>query len=65
MRARLRRWVEAARSAVAFREDSHFYFTKPLPILRRSLLEIGNRLSDAGVLREPQEVFHLRLEELK
>jgi rifampicin phosphotransferase len=54
MRARLRRWVEAARSGIAFREDSHFYFTKPLPMLRRSLLEIGRRLCDAGVLREPQ-----------
>jgi rifampicin phosphotransferase len=64
-RARLRRWVEAARSGVAFREDSHFYFTKPLPILRRSLLEIGRRLCDAGVLRKPEEVFHLRLEELE
>jgi rifampicin phosphotransferase len=65
MRARLRRWVEAVRSGLAFREDSHFYFTKPLPILRRSLLEIGRRLCDAGVLSEPQEVFHLRLEELE
>ena len=65
MRARLRRWVEAARSGIAFREDSHFYFTRPLPILRRSLLEIGRRLCDAGVLREPEEVFHLRLEELE
>jgi pyruvate,water dikinase len=50
---------------MAFREDSHFYFTKPLPILRRSLLEIGRRLRDAGVLSEPDEVFHLRLEELE
>ncbi len=65
LRARMRRWVEAARSGVAFREDSHFYFTKPLPILRRSLLEIGRRLCDVGVLREPDEVFHLRLEELE
>jgi pyruvate,water dikinase len=37
----------------------------PLPILRRSLLEIGRRLCDAGVLREPEEVFHHRLEELE
>jgi phosphohistidine swiveling domain-containing protein len=65
IRARLRRWVQAARSGMAFREDSHFYFTKPLPILRRSLLEIGRRLRDAGVLSEPDEVFHLRLEELE
>ncbi len=64
-RARIERWVEDARSGVAFREDSHFYFTKPLPILRRSLLEIGRRLREAGVLNEPKDVFHLRLEELE
>ena len=49
---------------MAFREDSHFYFLMPLPILRRSLLEMGRRLCDVGVLEEPEEVFHLRLEEL-
>ena len=65
MRARMVRWVEAARSAVAFREDTHFYFTKSLPVLRRSLLEIGRRLRDAEVLATPQDVFHLRLEELE
>jgi rifampicin phosphotransferase len=64
-RARIQRWVEEARSGIAFREDSHFYFTKPLPILRRSLLEIGRRLCDTGVLKAPEEVFHLRLEELE
>ncbi|MEV0623318.1 PEP/pyruvate-binding domain-containing protein [Nonomuraea sp. NPDC050404] len=64
-RARIVRWVEAARAGVAFREDSHFYFTMPQPILRRSLLELGNRLCEAGVLEEPEDVFHLRLEELE
>ncbi|HEX6074229.1 MAG TPA: PEP/pyruvate-binding domain-containing protein [Micromonosporaceae bacterium] len=64
-RARITRWVQAAREGIAFREDSHFYFTLPLPILRRSLLEIGRRLRDVGVLQEPEDVFHLRLEELE
>jgi rifampicin phosphotransferase len=64
-RTRAELWVEAARAGIAFREDSHFYFLKPLPILRRSLLEIGRRLREVGVLREPEEVFHLRLEELE
>ncbi|WP_049561302.1 PEP/pyruvate-binding domain-containing protein [Nonomuraea sp. SBT364] len=59
-KARLDRLVRAARAGVAFREDSHFYFTKPLPVLRRSLLELGRRLFD-----DPQDVFHLRLEELE
>ncbi len=64
-RARVERWVAAARAGIAFREDSHFYFTKPQPILRRSLLQIGARLRDAGVLSEPEQVFHLRLAELE
>ncbi|MGH3734133.1 MAG: PEP/pyruvate-binding domain-containing protein [Micromonosporaceae bacterium] len=63
--ARIRRWVAAARAGVAFREDSHFYFTEPLPTLRRSLLEIGARLAAAGVLEAAEQVFHLRLEELE
>ena len=57
--------VAAARAGTAFREDSHFYFLMPLPILRKSLLEMGRRLCDVGVLDEPEEVFHLRLEELE
>jgi len=64
-RARITRWVQAARDGIAFREDSHFYFMLPLPILRRALLEIGRRLCDIGVLAEPEQVFHLRLEELE
>jgi rifampicin phosphotransferase len=64
-RARVTRWVEAARAGTAFREDSHFYFLMPLPILRRSLLEMGRRLRDVELLEEPELVFHLRLEELE
>jgi rifampicin phosphotransferase len=65
VRARARRWVEAARAGVAFREDSHFFFTKPLPVLRRSLVEIGRRMCEVGVLDAPEDVFHLRLDELE
>jgi pyruvate,water dikinase len=64
-RARLERWIRAARAGIAFREDSHFYFLMPLPFLRRSLLEMGRRLHEAGVLDDPGDVFHLRLEELE
>jgi rifampicin phosphotransferase len=62
---RVRRLVERARAGIAFREDSHFYFTMPLPIVRRSLLEIGARLRDTGVLSASTDVFHLRLAELE
>lgn len=64
-RDRIERWIAGARAGMAFREDSHFYFLMPLPILRRSLLEMGRRLRDVGVIEEPEEVFHLRLEELE
>jgi pyruvate,water dikinase len=64
-RARMERWVQAARAGITFREDSHFYFLMPLPILRRSLLEMGRRLRDVGVLDVPEAVFHLRLNELE
>jgi pyruvate,water dikinase len=64
-RNRIRRLVQRARSGIAFREDSHFYFTMPQPILRQALLEIGRRLVEAGVLEQPEQVFHLRLEELE
>jgi rifampicin phosphotransferase len=64
-RAMIKRWVEDARAGMAFREDNHFYFLLPLPILRRSLLEMGSRLLAVGVLDKPEDVFHLRLEELE
>ncbi|MFC5825380.1 PEP/pyruvate-binding domain-containing protein [Nonomuraea insulae] len=64
-RARITRWVKAARAGVAFREDSHFYFMMPQPIVRRSLLEMGRRLRESGVLDRDDDVFHLRLEELE
>jgi rifampicin phosphotransferase len=64
-RVRVERWVRAARAGLAFREDSHFYFTMPLPVLRRSLLELGVRLTAAGVLDAADDVFHLRLAELE
>ncbi|MCK2219959.1 PEP-utilizing enzyme [Actinomadura sp. ATCC 31491] len=63
--ARMRRWVAAARAGIAFREDSHFFFTLPQPVLRRALVELGRRLCRAGVLDRPEDVFHLRLEELE
>lgn len=64
VRRAVERWVRAAQAGIAYREDSHFYFTASLPALRRSLLEIGRRMTDAGALDEPFDVFHLRWEEV-
>ncbi|TWF78860.1 pyruvate,water dikinase [Pseudonocardia hierapolitana] len=62
---RVRRLLADARAGIAFREDSHFHGTRTLPVLRRAVLEAGRRLAEAGVLREADDVLHLRLEELE
>lgn len=64
VRTRVLSAVDAAKVGIAFREDSHFYATMVMPPLRRALLELGRRLCDAAVLAEPEEVHHLRYEEL-
>ena len=59
------RAAHAARAGVAFREDTHFHAMRPLPVLRAALLEAGARLARAGVLDRPDDVLHLRLEEIE
>jgi pyruvate,water dikinase len=56
--------VEQAKAGMAFREDTHFHATALLPPLRRSLLNLGQRLQAADIIDRPDEVFHLRFEEL-
>ena len=62
---RVSRAADAARSAMAFREDSHFHALRVRPVLRAALLEAGERLTGAGVLAHRDEVFHLELDELR
>lgn len=57
--------LEEARRFPALREDTHFLLTLPVPILRRVFLEMGRRLTEIEMLREPSEVFHLRFAELE
>jgi pyruvate,water dikinase len=57
--------LTTARSLWQIREDTHFDATRILPILRRTLFELGRRLVGAGVLDTPEDVFHLKLDELK
>jgi hypothetical protein len=64
-RVRLTRMVQAARTGIAFREETHFHATRVLPVLRLALLETGRRLAQAGLLADQGDVFHLRLDELE
>lgn len=56
--------VTEARRFFQVREDSHFYATLPLPVVRQVILECGRRLSAAGVLDDAADVWHLTLDEL-
>jgi phosphohistidine swiveling domain-containing protein len=47
------------------REDTRFYVTLILPVLRRTLLEFGRRLAGVGVLDVPEDVFYLKLDDLE
>jgi rifampicin phosphotransferase len=47
------------------REDTRFYGTLILPVLHRTLLESGRRLTEVGVLDNSADVFHLRFDELE
>jgi pyruvate,water dikinase len=56
--------VGACRRGLAFREDTHFHAARLLPPLRHTFLELGRRLSEVDALAAPEDVFHLRFEEL-
>lgn len=57
--------LDAARCLLRVREDSHFYATLPLPVVRHISLEFGDRLTSAGALDAPADVFHLTRNELE
>ncbi|MEU9148146.1 PEP/pyruvate-binding domain-containing protein [Streptomyces sp. NPDC048349] len=64
LRAALRALLRQARWFQQIRDDTRFLAMLPLPAMRRALLETGHRLVAAGVLDTPEDVFHLRLDEL-
>lgn len=57
--------LESARRFPSLREDTHFYMTMPVPILRGIFQEMGRRLTDIGVLTQPNDIFNLRYPELQ
>jgi pyruvate,water dikinase len=57
--------LRVARRFMPLREDTHFVMTAPLPVLRRTLLELGRRLVTVGALDAAEDVFHLRFDELE
>jgi len=47
------------------REEVMFYLYTPLPALRPLALELGQRLTEAGTIAEPDHVFYLVMDELR
>ncbi len=54
-----------ARALFQLREDTHFYATLAQPLVRRVVLELGNRLEQVGAIKSATDIFHLRLNELE
>jgi rifampicin phosphotransferase len=65
LRSAFLKLLAQARCFPQLREDTRFYATLILPVLRRTLLELGRRLAAAGILDAPEDVFHLTLGELE
>ncbi|WP_422935459.1 PEP/pyruvate-binding domain-containing protein [Sinomonas sp. P47F7] len=57
--------VDAARRGMAFREDTHVLAARLLTPMRVTFIELGRRLTAAGALPTAEDVFDLRLEELR
>lgn len=64
VRPRVLALLATARCLLPIREDTHYFATLPMPVIRRTALELGRRLVKVGVLAAPEDVFHLKVAEL-
>ncbi|HKS00487.1 MAG TPA: PEP/pyruvate-binding domain-containing protein [Arthrobacter sp.] len=64
-RAVFRRLLGWAQTAAPVREDALADVGLAWPLMRRMLLELGERLTASGVVAAPADIFWLRLDELR
>ncbi len=57
--------LTSARTLWQVRENTHYDATLILHMLRRTLFELGRRLVAVDVVDAPEDVFHLKLDELE
>jgi phosphohistidine swiveling domain-containing protein len=58
--------LEAAQDSTVLSEDHGFWIDfHAMTRVRRVILEFGRRFAEAGVLEQPDDVFHLTLDELR
>ena len=60
----LRSLIERASDGVALREDTHFEITRAMPVVRRAVLEIGDRLAAHGWIDAPGDIWYLLWDEV-
>jgi rifampicin phosphotransferase len=54
-----------ARTLLPLREDTHFYGTLSMPVVRRIAIQMGRRLVKIGAVKAPEDVFHLTWREVR
>ncbi|MBD1542476.1 phosphoenolpyruvate synthase [Arthrobacter sp. IA7] len=64
-RAVFRKLLRWAQKAAPVREDALADVGLAWPLMRRMLLELGERLTASGVIAAPSDIFWLRLDELR
>lgn len=64
LRRRFVRVLDQMRQIAQIREDTHFYLLLHLPVLHKTIRELGQRLAAVGVLDEPGDVVYLTFEEI-
>ncbi len=64
LRGLIDKLVVYARKYTAFREDSHFYLTRAMPVFRALFMEIGRQLVRRGVLDQKEDVMYFNYWEL-
>jgi rifampicin phosphotransferase len=65
-RERFERLLERAEQFYPVREDNEVWTQNvPLGLARQALLEVGRRLASSGAVVQPDDVFFLRLEEVR
>ncbi len=65
----LRRWafgwlLRQTRTLVSARENLRYERTRAFGMVRRLMMQLGNALSDDGLIHEPRDVFYLTMDEL-
>lgn len=60
----LAREVAGARAGIAAREGTHLAASRLMPVMRRTLTELGRRLARRGWVEDPSDVWYLTWEEV-